>query len=101
DGLVARVFDVLAADENRVDVDLPDDIPPVEVDPGQIERALVNVIENALKFSDSDSRVALNATSEGGDESARDGEAEPRPPVSVGSGAPDEWLEHSLADSSR
>jgi two-component system sensor histidine kinase KdpD len=67
DGLVARVLDVLAADEERVDVDLPDHIPPVEVDPGQIERALVNVIENALKFSDSATRVALRATSEGGE----------------------------------
>jgi hypothetical protein len=26
---------VLAADEDRVDVDLPDDIPAVEVDPGR------------------------------------------------------------------
>ena len=67
DGLVARVLDVLAADEDRVDVDLPDDIPPVEVDPGQIERALVNVIENALKFSDSATRVALHATAESGE----------------------------------
>jgi K+-sensing histidine kinase KdpD len=67
DGLVARVLDVLAADEDRVDVDLPDDIPPVEVDPGQIERALVNVIENALKFSDSDTRVAVRATSDAGE----------------------------------
>jgi K+-sensing histidine kinase KdpD len=67
DGLVARVLDVLAADEDRVDVDLPDDIPPVEVDPGQIERALVNVLENALKFSDADSRVAVHATSEAGE----------------------------------
>ena len=67
DGLVARVLDVLAADEDRVDVDLPDDIPPVEVDPGQIERALVNVLENALKFSDADTRVAVHATSEAGE----------------------------------
>ena len=47
DGLVARALDVIAADEDRVDVDLPNDIPPVEVDPAQLERALVNVIENA------------------------------------------------------
>ena len=42
---------MIAADEDRVDVDLPNDIPPVEVDPAQLERALVNVIENAIKFS--------------------------------------------------
>jgi K+-sensing histidine kinase KdpD len=67
DGLVARVLDVLAADEDRVDVELSDDIPPVEVDPGQIERALVNVIENALKFSDPATRVELRATSDAGE----------------------------------
>jgi len=67
DGLVARVLDVLTADEDRVDVDLPEDIPPVEVDPLQVERALVNLIENALKFSDPDTRVAVHATSEAGE----------------------------------
>ena len=30
---------------------LPDQVPLVEVDAGQIERALVNLLENALKFS--------------------------------------------------
>jgi K+-sensing histidine kinase KdpD len=67
DGLVARALDVIAADERRVDVDLPDDIPPVEVDPGQLERALVNVIENALKFSGPDERVTLRGTTTAGD----------------------------------
>ena len=67
DGLVARVLDVIAADEGRVDVDLPSEIPPVEVDPAQLERALVNVIENALKFSGPGERVALRATTEGGE----------------------------------
>ena len=67
DGLVARALDVIAADEGRVDVDLPNDIPPVEVDPAQLERALVNVIENALKFSGLGERVALRATTKGGE----------------------------------
>ena len=62
DGLVARALDVISADEDRVDVDLPNDIPPVEVDPAQLERALVNVIENAIKFSGPGERVALRAT---------------------------------------
>ena len=65
DGLVSRALDVIADGEDRVDVDLPNDIPPVEVDPAQLERALVNVIENALKFSGPGERVALRATTEG------------------------------------
>jgi K+-sensing histidine kinase KdpD len=67
DGLVARVLDVIAADGERVDVDLPDDIPPVEVDAAQFERALVNVIENALKFSAPATRVTVRATTEAGE----------------------------------
>ena len=67
DGLVARALDVIEADEGRVDVDLPNHIPPVEVDPAQLERALVNVIENALKFSGLGERVALHAMAEGGE----------------------------------
>jgi K+-sensing histidine kinase KdpD len=67
DGLVARALDVIPTDEGRVDVDLPNDIPPVEVDPAQLERALVNVIENALKFSGSEERVAVRARTEEGE----------------------------------
>ena len=67
DGLVARALDVIEADEGRVDVDLPNHIPPVEVDAAQLERALVNVIENALKFSGPSERVALHATTDGGE----------------------------------
>jgi two-component system sensor histidine kinase KdpD len=67
DGLVARVLDAIPTEEGRVDVDLADDIPPVEVDPAQLERALVNVIENALRFSGSGERVALRATAGDGE----------------------------------
>ena len=35
----------------RVTVSLPDEMPVVDVDAGQIERALVNLLENAIKFS--------------------------------------------------
>ena len=47
DGLVARVLDVVDEGNDRIDVDLPTDASSVEVDPAQIERALVNVLENA------------------------------------------------------
>ena len=46
----------------RIDVDLPTDASSVEVDPAQIERALVNVLENAVKFSPPDARIELRAT---------------------------------------
>ncbi|MGZ4372044.1 MAG: sensor histidine kinase [Gaiellaceae bacterium] len=51
DGLVARALEVLGADSERVDVIIPHDSPPISVDPTQLEHVLVNVLENALKFS--------------------------------------------------
>lgn len=51
DGLVARALEALGADSGRVDVLIPDDSPPISVDPTQLEHVLVNVLENALKFS--------------------------------------------------
>lgn len=86
DGLVSRVLDVLAADDERVDVDVPDEIPPVEVDPAQVERALANVIENALKFSPAGARVSLRATAEKGEVLVRVADAGP--------GIPAHELEH-------
>jgi len=41
----------VAADSVRTDI--PEDLPMVEGDPGLLERALANVIENAVKYNDS------------------------------------------------
>ena len=51
DELVGRALDALGLDGRRVTVSLPDEMPVVDVDAGQIERALVNLLENAIKFS--------------------------------------------------
>jgi two-component system sensor histidine kinase KdpD len=42
---------VAAEDEGRVGVTLPEDVPLAEVDAVQVERALGNLVENALAFS--------------------------------------------------
>ncbi|HEX8105106.1 MAG TPA: ATP-binding protein [Solirubrobacteraceae bacterium] len=43
---------VLAVPEaaKRVDVDVPDDLPLLRVDPGLLERVFVNLIDNALRY---------------------------------------------------
>jgi len=61
DGLLARAFEQLGPAEERVVSELDDDAPPVFVDPVQIERVLVNLLENALKFSPPGSAVRVRA----------------------------------------
>jgi|SRR5581483_3772107 len=53
-----------ASTPSRVTLDLPDGLPPVLVDAMQMQRALVNLLENALRFSEG--AVELRARSEGG-----------------------------------
>jgi two-component system sensor histidine kinase KdpD len=44
-----------------IDVDVADSLPPVEVDPVLLERALVNIVGNALTFSPPGERVRIQA----------------------------------------
>src|SRR5262245_22992733 len=67
DELVLRALEALGADAGRVEVSLDGDAPLVSVDAGQLERVLVNVIENALRFSSPADPVELVASSTGDD----------------------------------
>jgi two-component system sensor histidine kinase KdpD len=49
----------------RVELELGDHLPPVQIDAAQIERALANMLENALRFSPADSTVSVRAESRG------------------------------------
>jgi K+-sensing histidine kinase KdpD len=51
DGLVARSLEAIGPDADRIEVSLPADSPLLHIDAGQIERVLVNLLENALKVS--------------------------------------------------
>ncbi|WP_116947614.1 sensor histidine kinase [Jiangella endophytica] len=51
---IARALDELGEPGRRVTVQLPADLPRVDVDPALLERVLVNVIGNALRFSPPD-----------------------------------------------
>jgi two-component system sensor histidine kinase KdpD len=53
DSLVARALEAVGEEGEAVDVVLPQEPPAVEVDATQIERVLVNLLENALRFSTS------------------------------------------------
>jgi two-component system sensor histidine kinase KdpD len=62
DELVAPALAELGPNGSRVVVRVSDTIPPVRVDGAQIERVLVNLLENALRFSPPDSSVQISAT---------------------------------------
>jgi two-component system, OmpR family, sensor histidine kinase KdpD len=63
DELLAQAVDELA-NPGQVVVDTRPDLPPVQVDATQIQRALVNVLENAIRLSPKDEpvHVRVNAT---------------------------------------
>ncbi len=65
DELVSRALDSLGPEAARVDVTLDRDAPLVDVDAAQLERVLVNVLENALRFSSPADPVELVVGSTG------------------------------------
>jgi two-component system, OmpR family, sensor histidine kinase KdpD len=62
DDLVVEVLDELGDEGVRVDVTLPEVSTAVRVDSSQIQRVLVNLIENALKYSPPSEPVHLQVT---------------------------------------
>jgi len=67
DELVARALEALGAEASRVEVSLDEGAPLVHVDAGQLERVLVNVLENALRISSPSDAVELTVSSTGDD----------------------------------
>ena len=61
DELVGQAIESVHVDADRIVVELDPRSPPVRVDAGQIERVLVNLIENALRFSPAGSPVIVRA----------------------------------------
>ena len=43
-------------------VSIPEDMPPVTVDAVQVQRILVNLLENAVKFSPEGTQVTVRGT---------------------------------------
>jgi two-component system sensor histidine kinase KdpD len=61
--VVAAALSGLELDGHRVEVDVPETVPLVEADPGLLERAVANVVSNALAWSPSDRSVRIEAAS--------------------------------------
>ncbi|MEU7425537.1 sensor histidine kinase KdpD [Streptomyces sp. NPDC040750] len=48
--------------EDSVDLDVPETLPMVAVDPGLLERSVANLVENAVKYSPRGRRVLVSAS---------------------------------------
>jgi two-component system sensor histidine kinase KdpD len=59
DELVTGALDELGEAGGRVELALPDESPPVRADAHQIQRVIVNVLENALKYSPAEEPVLV------------------------------------------
>ncbi len=62
DDLVVEALESIGAEGARVEVTLPDEPPTVRVDAHQVQRALANLLENALKYSSDFVSVRVSST---------------------------------------
>jgi two-component system sensor histidine kinase KdpD len=67
DELLAGALDGAGATPDRIRLEVPDDLPGVVVDPPLVERALANVLTNALRHSPPDAPVRVVAAGLGDD----------------------------------
>jgi two-component system sensor histidine kinase KdpD len=67
DELVGRALEAIGADGDRVNASLPEECPAVLVDAAQLERVLVNLVENALRYSSPADSVEVRAVVDGGE----------------------------------
>ena len=61
DEVVPAAVASLSGDVGRVVVDVAEDLPPIEVDAALLERAVANLVENALRYSPADEPVVVSA----------------------------------------
>ena len=47
--------------DRTVEINIPDDLPPLELDPTQIGHVLTNLIENAIRYTPPDSPIEVSA----------------------------------------
>jgi two-component system sensor histidine kinase KdpD len=67
DDLVFAVLSRLSGrlSDRRVDVDLPETLPMVSVDAGLIDQLIMNLLENALRYTPAGSPIQIRGTAEG------------------------------------
>ncbi|HEY8302051.1 MAG TPA: sensor histidine kinase KdpD [Jatrophihabitans sp.] len=66
DDVVLRALDHAAPPDAPLDLDVPADLPLVDADAGLLERVAANLVQNALRYSPSDARVAITGSAHAG-----------------------------------
>jgi len=61
DEVVANAVDSLGPQASKIEIDVPDDLPMALVDPGLLERAVANIVLNALHWSPPGMPVHISA----------------------------------------
>jgi len=64
--VVLPALDELGFGPSQVELDLPPDLPPVMADAGLLQRVLVNLVDNAVRFTPEGEHVRLSASAFGG-----------------------------------
>jgi two-component system sensor histidine kinase KdpD len=63
--IVSRALDNLDPAARRITVDIPESLPEIDVDPAILERVIVNLTENALRYSPAGTPPLLTASALG------------------------------------
>jgi two-component system sensor histidine kinase KdpD len=63
--IVSRALDNLDPAARQITVDIPESLPEISVDPAILERVIVNLTENALRYSPADKPPLLTASALG------------------------------------
>lgn len=58
---LASMCNQLEARRQQVEVDIPQDLPRVYIDPGKIQRVLCNLLDNAIKYTPEGGKVYISA----------------------------------------
>ena len=64
--VVLRAIDHATSSDAPLDVDVPTDLPLVSADAGLLERVVANLVQNAVRYAPSGTRVAVNGSTHAG-----------------------------------